>query len=87
VCARREGELVGFVNVAWDGSIHAFIIDTLVAGSARREGIGTEMVGLCAREARVAGCQWLHVDFDERLSPFYVEACGFTSTPAGLMEL
>ncbi|HEX7246613.1 MAG TPA: GNAT family N-acetyltransferase [Actinomycetota bacterium] len=87
VCARRNGEPVGFVNVAWDGSIHAFILDTLVTASARGEGIGTEMVGLCAREARVAGCERLHVDFDEHLSPFYLEACGSTSTSAGLIDL
>ena len=31
VCARRGGELVGFVNVAWDGGAHAFILDTVVA--------------------------------------------------------
>ncbi|HEX2357413.1 MAG TPA: GNAT family N-acetyltransferase, partial [Micromonosporaceae bacterium] len=30
VCARDGGELVGFVNVAWDGGSHAFVLDTLV---------------------------------------------------------
>jgi len=41
VIARDAGELVGFVNVAWDGDIHAFILDTMSArvgedrGSAR----------------------------------------------------
>lgn len=30
-CARRYGELVGFVNVAWDGGVHAFVLDTIVA--------------------------------------------------------
>jgi hypothetical protein len=40
VCARRGGGLVGFVNVAWDGGVLAFILDTVVALDARREGIG-----------------------------------------------
>ncbi len=31
VCARDGEELIGFVNVPWDGATHAFIIDTLVA--------------------------------------------------------
>lgn len=30
VCARFDGALVGFVNVAWDGAAHAFILDTVV---------------------------------------------------------
>ena len=30
VCARDGTELAGFVNVAWDGAAHAFILDTLV---------------------------------------------------------
>jgi len=28
--AYADGRLVGFVNVAWDGGIHAFILDTCV---------------------------------------------------------
>jgi hypothetical protein len=31
VCARDGGELVGFVNVPWDGGVHAFIVDTVMA--------------------------------------------------------
>ena len=31
VCAWRGGALIGFVNVAWDGGVHAFILDTVVA--------------------------------------------------------
>jgi GNAT superfamily N-acetyltransferase len=87
VCARDEGGLIGFVNVPWDGGIHAFILDTVVAGRARRRGIGTEMVRLATDAARSAGCEWLHVDFDEDLTAFYLEACGFAPTPAGLIEL
>ncbi|MFJ6658828.1 hypothetical protein ACIQNG_21125 [Streptomyces sp. NPDC091377] len=31
VCARGgDGTLVGFVNVAWDGGVHAFVLDTVV---------------------------------------------------------
>jgi GNAT superfamily N-acetyltransferase len=87
VTAREAGELVGFVNVAWDGGIHAFILDTIVRESRARQGIGTRLVAVAAAEARAAGCQWLHVDFAEELRAFYLEACGFTFTPAGLMAL
>ena len=87
VCARRDGKLVGFVNVPWDGETHAFIIDTLVTAAYRRLGVGRELVAVAERAARTAGCQWLHVDFEDQLRPFYFNACGFTPTNAGLIEL
>lgn len=87
VCAREGGELVGFVNVAWDGGIHAFILDTLVTARFRRRRVGTELVAVAAREARAAGCEWLHVDFEEHLRGFYFDACGFMPTHAGLISL
>jgi GNAT superfamily N-acetyltransferase len=87
VTARRGGKLVGFVNVPWDGLVHAWIQDTMVAESARHEGIGSELVTIATAEARAAGCEWLHVDFDKELTPFYIDACGFTPTTSGLIEL
>jgi hypothetical protein len=87
VCARRDGGLVGFVNVAWDGGVHAFILDTIVSLDARHEGIGKGLVAAAVAGAREAGCEWLHVDFDEHLLPFYLDACGFEPTFAGLIPL
>ncbi|MGW6916433.1 GNAT family N-acetyltransferase [Kitasatospora sp. NPDC054939] len=94
VCARTAtgpdgsgGELVGFVNVAWDGGAHAFLLDTVVAAPHRRAGAGVRLVELAAEGARAAGCQWLHVDFEEHLVPFYFDGCGFAPTRAGLLRL
>jgi len=87
VCVRRSGQLVGFVNVAWDGSTHAFILDTMVAGPLRRHGVGTRLVAVAVRETKAAGCEWFHVDFDDDLPRFYLDSCGFRSTKAGLMRL
>jgi GNAT superfamily N-acetyltransferase len=87
VCARDGDELVGFVNVAWDGVVHAFVLDTMVAGRARRHGVGTRLVELAGEGARAAGCEWLHVDFEDHLRDFYFGACGSTPTNAGLIEL
>jgi GNAT superfamily N-acetyltransferase len=87
VAARDEGELVGFVNVVWDGLVHTWLQDTMVADAARHRGIGAAVVALAVTEARAAGCEWLHVDFDEHLGPFYLDACGFTPTSAGLIAL
>ena len=79
--------LVGFVNIAWDGGVHAFVLDTLAAASHARQGIGTHLVQLAVDGARDAGCEWLHVDFEDHLRSFYFEACGFTPTPAGVIAL
>lgn len=87
VCARQDGALVGFVNVAWDGGAHAFLLDTMVVGELRSRGIGAELVAAAATGARSAGCQWLHVDFEDHLRDFYLSACGFRPTAAGLIAL
>ena len=62
-------------------------MDTLVTADCRRLGVGRRLVAVAEREARAAGCQWLHVDFEDHLRPFYFNACGFTPTNAGLIEL
>jgi ribosomal protein S18 acetylase RimI-like enzyme len=82
-----DGTLVGFVNVAWDGGDHAFLIDTKTHGSYQHRGIGTRVVRLAAEHAKAAGCEWLHVDFDADLASFYFDACGFRPTDAGLIHL
>lgn len=87
VCARSGGDLIGFVNVAWDGGVHAFILDPIVATSSRGQGVGTELIARAAAGARTGGCEWLHVDFDDHLRAFYFEACGFVPTTAGLIRL
>ena len=87
VVARDGGDLAGFVNVLWDGLVHAWLQDTMVARRARGQGIGTGLVSHAARGARAAGCEYLHVDFDDHLRPFYLGACGFAATSAGLLAL
>ncbi|MGC0420999.1 GNAT family N-acetyltransferase [Embleya sp. AB8] len=88
VCAREPGgRLVGFVNVAWDGGGHAFVLDTVVDRRHRGGGIGAALVAVAVREARAAGCEWLHVDFEGHLKRFYFDACGFAPTDAGLIPL
>jgi ribosomal protein S18 acetylase RimI-like enzyme len=86
-CAYEADELVGFVNVPWDGAIHAFILDTIVATRLRRQGIGVRLVAIAAEGAKAAGCEWLHVDFEDHLRSFYFDGCGFEPTNAGLIAL
>ena len=82
-----EGErLVGFVNVAWDGGVHAFLLDTSVDPDFQRQGIATQLVVRATELARERGAHWLHVDFEPRLEGFY-RGCGFRATGAGLIKL
>jgi len=84
----RDGErLAGFVNVIWDGLVHAWIQDTMVDPRDHRRGIGTQLVAKAVTAAREAGCEWLHVDFDDDLRTFYYDTCGFRPTNAGLIAL
>lgn len=87
VTARDAGRLVGFVNVVWDGLVHAWLQDTMVDPADRHRGIGRRIVAEAVTASRAAGCEWLHVDFDDELRPFYFGACGFTPTNAGLIAL
>ncbi len=86
VCAYAGEVLVGFVNVAWDGDKHAFLLDTTVRKSVQRKGIGVALVLRAVDEARARGAEWLHVDFEPHLSDFY-RKCGFGHTEAGLTKL
>jgi GNAT superfamily N-acetyltransferase len=87
VVARQGGDLVGFVNVLWDGLVHAWLQDIMVAARARGGGIGTGLVAHARDGAKAAGCEFLHVDFEDHLRPFYLGACGFTATSAGQLAL
>ena len=87
VCAREDGQLAGFVNIAWDGGVHAFLLDTLVTARVRRRGVGTKLVTVASDGARAAGCEWLHADFEDPLRTFYFDSCGFSPADAGLIAL
>ena len=92
VCAYAQNpasagdRLVGFVNLAWDGGIHAFLLDTTVHPDLRRRGIGRELVRRAVEAARERGIAWVHVDYEPSLGRFYT-SCGFRPTEAGLILL
>ncbi len=86
VCAYSDNELVGFVNVAWDGGVHAFLLDTTVHPAYQRRGIGIKLVHEATAAAKARGIHWLHVDYEPHMDTFYKQ-CGFQPTLAGLMRL
>jgi GNAT superfamily N-acetyltransferase len=81
-----DGRLVGFVKLAWDGGLHAFVLDTTVHPDHQRQGIGRRLIERVAEVAGRAGVEWLHVDYDPALEGFYAR-CGFRPTLAGLIRL
>jgi GNAT superfamily N-acetyltransferase len=86
LCAFAGERLVGFVNLAWDGGAHAFLLDPTVHPDHRHCGIGSELVRRAAACAREAHVEHLHVDYEPRLTEFY-RRCGFRPTAAGLLTL
>lgn len=87
VCAYTpDGQLIGFVNVAWDGGGHAFLLDTTVHAPWQRRGIGRQLVRHAISAACERGLEWLHVDYEPHLAGFY-RGCGFQPTAAGLIRL
>ncbi len=78
--------LIGFVNVAWDGGIHAFILDTCVDPAFRGRGIASNLIERAKMLAHDRGAEWLHVDFEPHLTGFY-RKLGFAPTEAGLIRL
>ncbi|MDR3444084.1 MULTISPECIES: GNAT family N-acetyltransferase [unclassified Dyella] len=87
VLARRATRLIGFVNLAWDGATHAFVLDTMVAPAFQRQGIAKGLIEEAVARSKQADCDWLHVDFEPHLQSFYRDACGFRPTNAGLISL
>jgi GNAT superfamily N-acetyltransferase len=78
--------LVGFVNLAWDGGVHAFVLDTTIDPEFQRRGIGSALVTRAIELAGERGCHWVHADYEPHLSAFY-NVCGFKPTLAGLVKL
>jgi ribosomal protein S18 acetylase RimI-like enzyme len=70
ICAWRGDELIGFLNLAWDGGIHAFVLDTTVHPNVRRRGVGRRLVRQAVKVAEDRSIEWLHVDFEPHLRGF-----------------
>jgi predicted N-acetyltransferase YhbS len=78
--------LIGFVKLIGDAGVHAFLLNPSVHADYKRRGIGQELVARAVAFAKERGCEWVHVDFEDLLEPFYTK-CGFKPTKAGLIAL
>ena len=86
VCAYDGDLLVGFVNVAWDGDLHAFLLDTAVRPDRQREGTGSVLVREAMALAQEAGCRYVHVDTGPELLGFYLGATGMQTASGATAE-
>ena len=57
ISAFQAEQLAGFVNMAWDGSVHAFLLDTTVHTDVRKQGVGSELVRNAVETAREHGIE------------------------------
>ena len=59
--------VVGFVNVLWDGLVHAYLEDVMVAAEARNRGVGVEGPATPPRMAPELRDASSSMSFDEEL--------------------
>ena len=86
VCGFEGDDLVGFVNLAWDGGVHAFLLDTAVLPDRQGNGIGRRLVEVVLDDGvKRAPLEWIHVDSSAELMDGFYGPAGFESTPAGLV--
>ena len=86
IAAVSGDDLIGFANVAWDGDVHFFLLDTTVHPDWQRKGVGRQLVNEAIDACRGHG-EWLHVDAPEELMSGLYQRCGFEPTTAGLIRL
>lgn len=86
IASFEQSQLIGFVNIAWDGGVHGFILDTTVHRDYQRQGIGQMLLDEARRVALKHNLEWLHVDFEPEYESFYRKA-GYVPTAAGLLRL
>ncbi|ASK66262.1 GNAT family N-acetyltransferase [Brachybacterium avium] len=87
VTVRRDERLVGFCNIITDGGHHAFLLDVIVQPGHQGTGIGKELVHRAIEECRSSAVDWLHVDFEADLGPFYMTEGLFRRSTAGILKV
>ena len=86
IAAFDANKLIGFAKLIGDAGVHAFLLDLSVDKAYQRQGIGRELVARAGQYAKEHNYEWVHVDFEDHLEPFYA-ACGFLATKARLIQL
>lgn len=85
MCAYHDETLAGFVTLARDGGVYAFLLDATVRPDLRLRGIGRELVRRAAGETIDRGVEWLHWTTNPTCATSN-DGYGFSPTVPGLMR-
>jgi GNAT superfamily N-acetyltransferase len=83
--ARKDGKLIGFINVLSDGVADAYLQDLTVHPDYQKIGIGTELVNRAINYLKSQNIKAIRVTFVPRLTKFY-KRFGFNIIQAGIID-
>jgi hypothetical protein len=86
VCAFADNMLVGFVNVAWDGGVHGFLLDPTVHPRCNVKVSDGSSCNMPLLLLKAMDCIGSTLITKPHLDSFY-RGCGFQPTLAGLIQL
>lgn len=87
VTAHRDGRLLGFANVAWDGGSNYFLLDlTIDPSCADQDEIFKDMIEAAVDRCRKEGGS-LRIDAPDELLKSFFQPMGFKPVSAGVMNL
>lgn len=83
--ARKNGRLIGFIDVLSDGIADAYLQDLAVHPDYQNIGIGTELMNRAVGYLKSQNIKAIQVIFDPRNTKFY-KRFGFNIVQAGIID-
>jgi ribosomal protein S18 acetylase RimI-like enzyme len=83
---RKNGELVGFVRVISDKSIHANIVDLTIRKDCQGRGLGKKLMKRVVSDLKKENFAYIDLSFNPGLEGFYKKS-GFRIIKAGIIEV
>jgi GNAT superfamily N-acetyltransferase len=83
--ARKDGKLIGFIDILSDGIADAFLQDLMVHPDYQNNGIGSEIMKRAIGFIKSKNIKCIQVTFQDHLLSFY-EKFGFYIFKAGIID-
>lgn len=83
--ARKDGKLIGFIDVLSDGIADSYLQDLVIHPKFRRKGIGTELVKKAIRFLQKNNIKFIQVTFNPEYEEFF-KRFGFHIYKAGVID-
>ena len=84
-CARKDGKLIGFIDILSDGIADAYLQDLMVHPNYQRKGIGTELVKRAIKFLQKNNIKCIQVTFNLDYENFF-KKFGFFIYKAGVID-